>query len=188
MNNVKFKFSQHAWLIDIFLILISMTVFTKCSLLVKLVLACYCWQLLLSVNALLPTNKPLLPDELAVPPNSKRFALVIAPAGPLSRHQEWLDSARRTGRNWDLALMYYGPNGDQFKCKECVAIYISTCAKWRCLSGFLNSTAWRDILYHRYEAVMVADDDLGMKAGSLNLFFKTFRDYRLILAQPSVCP
>jgi hypothetical protein len=35
---------------------------------------------------------------------------------------------------------------------------------------------------------MVADDDLGIKAGSLNRFFKTFRDYRLTLAQPSVCP
>ncbi|KAG7668622.1 hypothetical protein NADE_006671 [Nannochloris sp. 'desiccata'] len=133
-------------------------------------------------------NQPK-PDELAVPASTKRFALIVAPAGPSSRHQEWLDSARlNAGRNWDLALIYYGPDGDKFNCKECVAVTVASCAKWRCLSGFLNSTLWNDDLYHRYEAVMVADDDLGMKAGSLNMFFKIFRDYRLILAQPSVCP
>jgi hypothetical protein len=157
----------------------------RCSLLLKLVLSC---QLLYSVSGSLLEKEPLLPDELIVPSNTKRFALIIAPAGPSSRHEEWLSSARRSGRNWDLALLYYGPDGDNFKCKECVAVSIAACAKWRCLSGFLNSSTWNDDLYHRYEAVMIADDDLGIKAGSLNMFFKTFRDYRLILAQPSVCP
>jgi hypothetical protein len=166
--------------------MISMRISLKCFLLLKFVLA---FQLLLhNVKAYRLTQEPALPDELLLPSNAKRYALIVAPAGPSSRHQEWLDSARRTGRNWDLALIYYGPNSDNFKCEECVAVQISSCAKWRCLSGFLNSTTWNDELYDRYESVMIADDDLGMKAGSLNLFFKIFRNYRLILAQPSVCP
>lgn len=169
-------------------VLPNMLFLRRSPLFLNLLLACAC-QILRSVQASFLTKGLLQPDEIAVPTSTKRYALIVAPAGPLSRHQEWLDSARpNTGRNWDLALIYYGADGDKFKCKECVAVTIASCAKWRCLSGFLNSTTWNDDLYHRYEAVMVADDDLGMTAGSLNLFFKIFRDYRLILAQPSICP
>lgn len=158
----------------------------RCSISLKFLLAIQLFKVF-TASAFL-TNEPTPAGELAVPTNTKRFALVMAPAGPASRHQEWLHSARHAGRNWDLALIYYGPEGDKFKCSECVSVTFAKCAKWRCLSGLLNSTEWNDNLLHRYESVMVADDDLGLKAVSLNLFFKTFRNYRLTLAQPSLCP
>ena len=126
--------------------------------------------------------------ELA-PPTEQRFALVVAPVGGTSHHPEWLESALTAGRNWDLVLLYFGDEGDSFTCDECVAIFHGRGAKWRLLSTFLNSTIWNEDLKNRnYSVIMAPDDDLTMTAGSLNLFFKIFQQYNLLIAQPAVCP
>lgn len=126
-------------------------------------------------------------ETLHLPRNAKRFALIVAPVGDGSFHTKWLASAKEAGRNWDLAVLYYGRR-PFFRCRECVAVIRTGGAKWRLMSGFLNSTVWTDQLSQRYEMVMVADDDLDMQASRLNRFFKIFRDFRLLIAQPSVCP
>ena len=125
-------------------------------------------------------------SELHLPRNAPRFALIIVPAGDTSLHTQWLKSAETAGRNWDVALMYFGEEKG-YKCKECVGVLPVAGAKWHCLSAFLNSSLWTEKLSKRYEAVMVADDDLTMRAGVLNRFFKIFRDFRLTIGQPAVC-
>ena len=136
------------------------------------------------INNIVPPSKS---ENLYLPRNAKRFALIVAPVGDGSFHTKWLESSKEAGRYWDLVVLYYG-RSLFFRCRDCVAVVRTAGAKWRLASGFLNSTLWVDQLSHRYEMVMIADDDLDMKASVLNRFFKIFRDFRLLLAQPSVCP
>lgn len=124
--------------------------------------------------------------------NDQKIALVVAPIGDTSLHRRWLnnrsDADDATERNWDLVALYYGSTPDTFKCPECVGVQVFQGAKWRVVSHFLNSSMWRLDLSHRYEMVMVADDDLELPLTMLNRFFQIFKAFKLLLAQPAVCP
>lgn len=147
------------------------------------------WITCLVSQLFIPIHSQPLPD-LFVPESTPKFALILAPIGDTSFHTSWFQSAVETGtnRNWDVAVLYYGQSPEKFTCNECVATLKLKGAKWRLVSAFLNSTTWNEDLAHRYSLVMVADDDLTLRAGMLNRFFQLMKDYNLILAQPSICP
>lgn len=117
--------------------------------------------------------------------SNQRDALVVAPIGDTSLHKTWLHDAHN--RTWDLVALYYGDDPESFKCNECVGVQPSRGAKWRIISKFLNSTLWKK-LAPKYNIIMIADDDLELPSDMLDSFFKLFKEYNLILGQPSVCP
>lgn len=123
-----------------------------------------------------------------VPPTQQqRFALIVAPAGNTSRHYMWLqDEDPIQGRNWDLALLYYGDN-ENFTCKECIAVWRGQGAKWNVIHRFLLEDPRFHNISQNYAAVTFMDDDLQITASVLNTFFEVFVAFDLTIAQPSCC-
>jgi hypothetical protein len=112
----------------------------------------------------------------------RRPNLVVLPAGPSSLHPFWLEQAEEAGRNWDLALGWYGPNPPRIETPHEYLAHIPLTKKWRLLSELFlpDSPLWD------YEAVWLPDDDLLTSCRSVNLMFHLFRKFGLDLAQPAM--
>ena len=144
---------------------------------------------LVTLLALLPACARAAPRSTRTARKEPRYGLVIAPMGDNSTLPlgYWLKGARWRGRNWDLAVLYYGDDPN-FACKECKIVWRGHGAKWNLLYRFLRETKGFHKLAHRYAAVMVADDDLRMSAKELNTFFDVMLAFNLTVAQPALCP
>lgn len=82
-------------------------------------------------------------------------------------------------------MIYYGAN-PQFTCTQCVAVATSRGAKWALVHRFLRSREYAAVA-PRYRAVMIADDDLLMRAVDVSRAFAVFRGLDLRLGQPALC-
>jgi hypothetical protein len=114
-----------------------------------------------------------------------RRHLIIAPVGSKFNASRWLTHPQHA--SYDIIALYYG-NHSSFTCPLCLATLQLPGTKWYLLNTFLkqNATFWSELV-ERYDAVMVADDDIAMDTCVINRAFELFDAYGLLLGQPSLC-
>ncbi len=116
-------------------------------------------------------------DFRKLSPTKTSEFLVFSSVGDSTNVDRWLK-----GRNFDLWIVYYGDDPSTDYSHDCEYFVRRKGAKFpNFQAAFIEH---RDLLA-RYEAIMVADDDLIMSGRAINELFAIRRRYDLWLLQPS---
>lgn len=108
-----------------------------------------------------------------------RRNLVIVRAGDRSLHPQWLDDP---GRNWDLAVSYYGDHPDRYR-DQFDLLHMSKGSKWQGIVRFLEDHPG---LIQNYRYVWLPDDDILTGGTNISLFFRICELLRFTIAQPAL--
>jgi hypothetical protein len=106
--------------------------------------------------------------------------LVFTSAGDHSNVHYWLKGQR----NFDLWITYYGDNDTQFKK---IADFYNTRRNAKFPNFHYIYQTWPNILKH-YEAIMIMDDDIVIKANAISRLFKIREQYDFWILQPAFDP
>jgi hypothetical protein len=108
--------------------------------------------------------------------------LVILCAGDNAAHLFFEDENER---KYELLVIYYGDNEEQFKDKfKTFDHFISIKGyKFNIIKKYYNENIK---FFKNYKNILIPDDDIYLKTKDINNFFKIFNDKQLMLAQPSL--
>ena len=119
-------------------------------------------------------------DEPEWPPPARPF-LVFTSAGDACQVADWLREVTMS-RDWDLVVVYYGQEADP----PCVA---AADHSMRMVGGkfpnLLRAMRRQPAYFGRFEAILVADDDLVIRGDQINALFHVRRTHDLWLLQPA---
>jgi len=108
--------------------------------------------------------------------------LVILCAGDNPAHLFFEDANER---KYELLVLYYGDNKEQFKNKFKAFNHFSSIKgyKFHIIKKYYNENI---MFFKKYKSILMPDDDIFLKTKNINYFFKIFNDNQLMLAQPSL--
>ena len=108
--------------------------------------------------------------------------LVILCAGDNPAHLFFEDINER---NYELLVIYYGDNEEQFKNKFKTFDHFSSIKgyKFNIIKKYYNENIK---FFKEYKNIFIPDDDIYLKTKYINNLFEIFNKYKLILAQPSL--
>jgi hypothetical protein len=109
-----------------------------------------------------------------------RRNLVVVRAGDSSLHPHWL--AGDGGRNWDLAVSYFGDDPDLFKTDDVTRID-GKGPKWQGLHDVFSK---RPEFLTNYDYILLPDDDLMASKDDLNRLFDICKTYGLEIGHPTL--
>lgn len=112
---------------------------------------------------------------------SHRRFLVVVRAGSKSLHPSWLGEPGAE-RNWDLQLSTYGDNAELLGQADLPTV-VDQGTKWDSMVRHFQA---RPELLDRYEYIMLADDDLLMRAEDINEMFERSVQHKLVISQLSL--
>jgi hypothetical protein len=119
-------------------------------------------------------------DTLSTAPSARRY-LVIGRVGSKSLHHAWTEDGQ-CNRTWDLQLNAYGDTAGQIADADLPTV-IDQGTKWDSLARHFRA---HPELLHRYEYVMLPDDDLLMTAADINRIFEITAAHDFTMAQPAM--
>ncbi len=109
-----------------------------------------------------------------------RRNLVVVRAGDSSLHPHWL--AGEGGRNWDLAVSYFGDDPDLYKTDDVTRID-GKGPKWQGLHDVFSK---RPEFLTNYDYILLPDDDLMASKDDLNRLFDICKTYGLEIGHPTL--
>jgi hypothetical protein len=109
-----------------------------------------------------------------------RRNLVVVRAGDSSLHPHWL--AGGGGRNWDLAVSYFGDDPNLFKTDDVTRID-GKGPKWQGLHDVFSK---RPEFLTNYDYILLPDDDLMASKDDLNRLFDICKTYGLEIGHPTL--
>lgn len=118
--------------------------------------------------------------EHEFPSENRRF-LVLARVGDNSLHHSWIADKTVT-RNWDLQLNAYAKDRSHCQDGDLPPVF-DYGTKWDSIARHFKA---HPELLHRYEYIMLPDDDLLMEASDINRLFDIAVEYDLTMAQPAM--
>jgi hypothetical protein len=105
--------------------------------------------------------------------------LVIGVVGDKSLHHNWLERSP----DFDLMLVYYGQDGNRYK-NDCDHYFYGVRgSKWSILDSLKEDL---DKLQSQYDFIFVPDDDILMRADTINRVFEFAAEYNLHICQPAI--
>lgn len=109
-----------------------------------------------------------------------RRNLVVVRAGDSSLHPHWL--AGDSGRNWDLAVSYFGDDPDLYKIEDVTRID-GKGPKWQ---GLHDVFIKHPEFLTRYDYILLPDDDLMASKDDLNRLFNICKAQGLEIGHPTL--
>jgi hypothetical protein len=106
--------------------------------------------------------------------------LVIAAVGDGSLHRSWIAGNGR--RSFDLALIYYGDRGGNFR-EDADYYWEKKGFKYPLIADVLD--AWGDSL-ESYDYIWAPDDDILAMRDEIHGLFQVVREHGLLIAQPAI--